>query len=146
MMKPAKVRATAPVTKLSMLEVFGRAELEAALLLGLPSASPSFAVFVAFFLATAAAAPRFVRRELRALKYKAEPKPVRSALGTVPRQNWRIGEGPDAISRIVAARVVERDCCTRVLRRSAGWRRKAVVQPEPRPARKWKAVVRRVSV
>jgi hypothetical protein len=41
--------------------------------------------------------------------------------------------------------VVERepDCWTRVLRRSAGWRRKAVVQPEPRPARKWKAVVRR---
>lgn len=44
--------------------------------------------------------------------------------------------------------VVERepDCCTRVLRRSAGWRRKAVVQPEPRPARKWKAVVRRLLV
>jgi hypothetical protein len=36
--------------------------------------------------------------------------------------------------------VVERepDCWTRVLSRSAGWRRKAVVQPEPRPARKWK--------
>jgi hypothetical protein len=38
--------------------------------------------------------------------------------------------------------VVERseDCWTRVLSRSAGWRRKAVVQPEARPARKWKPV------
>jgi hypothetical protein len=31
-------------------------------------------------------------------------------------------------------------CCTRVFRRSAGWRRKALKTPEPRPAAKWKAV------
>lgn len=30
-------------------------------------------------------------------------------------------------------------CWTRVLRRSAGWRRKALKTPEPRPAAKWKA-------
>lgn len=30
------------------------------------------------------------------------------------------------------------DCWTRVLRRSTGWRRTAVVRPDERPARKWK--------
>lgn len=34
------------------------------------------------------------------------------------------------------------DCWTRVLRRSAGWRRKALVTPEPKPAAKWNAAVK----
>ena len=73
---------------------------------------------------------------------------MRITEGVVPRQSWRTGLGPSRIWRRTWVIVVERepDCWTRVLSRSAGWRRKAVVQPEPRPARKWKAVVRRVLV
>jgi hypothetical protein len=33
------------------------------------------------------------------------------------------------------------DCCTRVLRRSAGWRRIDEVRPEQRPAAKWNGVL-----
>ena len=33
------------------------------------------------------------------------------------------------------------DCWTRVLRRSAGWRRMEEVRPEQRPAAKWKTVL-----
>lgn len=55
----------------------------------------------------------------------------------MPRQNWRIGCGPLAMERMVERRVVWWDCCTRVLRRSAGWRRTADRMPEPRPAKKW---------
>ena len=36
-------------------------------------------------------------------------------------------------------RVEDWDCWTRVLRRSAGWRRTADRRPELSPARKWKA-------
>lgn len=63
---------------------------------------------------------------------------MRSAEGKVPRQNWRIGCGPLAMERMVERRVVWWDCCTRVLRRSAGWRRTADRMPDPRPAKKWK--------
>ena len=42
----------------------------------------------------------------------------------------------------VVSRDAERDCWTRVLRRSAGWRRVAERQPVVRPAKKWNAVVR----
>jgi hypothetical protein len=44
--------------------------------------------------------------------------------------------GEEAISRIVRRRVEEEDCWTRVLRRSAGWRRTAEKIPDVRPARK----------
>jgi hypothetical protein len=62
--------------------------------------------------------------------------------GVVPRQRARTGLGPLRIWRRTWVMVVERseDCWTRVLSRSAGWRRKAVVQPEARPARTWKPV------
>ena len=69
----------------------------------------------------------------------AEPKPVRSAEGTVPRHSPRTEEGPERISLRVAWRVWWWDCWTRVLRRSAGWRRTAERRPEVSPAVKWKA-------
>ena len=69
----------------------------------------------------------------------ADPKPVRRAEGRVPRQKERIDLDCD-ISRKVARREVDPDCWTRVLRRSAGWRRTAESTPDPRPATKWKAV------
>lgn len=37
-------------------------------------------------------------------------------------------------------------CCTRVLSRSAGWRRMEEVRPEARPARKWNVVLDAVFV
>ena len=70
-------------------------------------------------------------------KYIADPKPVRSVLGSVPLQNCRIGFGPLAIDLMVPRSVFVRDCWTRVLRRSAGWRRTAERTPELRPAKKW---------
>jgi hypothetical protein len=42
------------------------------------------------------------------------------------------------MERRTGRRVEERDCWTRVFRRSAGWRRMEVLRPEKRPARKWK--------
>jgi hypothetical protein len=69
----------------------------------------------------------------------------------VPRQSERSGWGElEMLRRAVASgdeddeealcEVGKReDCCTRVLRRSAGWRRTAVVRPERRPAVKWNA-------
>jgi hypothetical protein len=74
---------------------------------------------------------------LREVKYNALPKPVRSALGTVPRHSDVMGFGPERILRSVPLRVEKRDCWTRVLRRSAGWRRTALETPLARPARKW---------
>jgi len=41
--------------------------------------------------------------------------------------------------RRVGRRAVVGDCWRRVLRRSAGWRRKAERVPVERPARKWNA-------
>ena len=67
----------------------------------------------------------------------ALPHPVRSVLGSVPRQNERMGFGPDAMSLIVDRSVVECDCWTRVFRRSAGWRSTAERMPELAPAAKW---------
>jgi len=70
----------------------------------------------------------------------AEPKPVRRAEGRVPRQKAEMELGEEEMARMVERSVVERDCWTRVLRRSAGWRRMAEKMPEERPARKWDAV------
>lgn len=42
--------------------------------------------------------------------------------------------------RIVERREEEPDCWTRVLRRSAGWRRMEEVKPDAKPARRWNAV------
>lgn len=64
---------------------------------------------------------------------------MRNAEGSVPRQKESIELGEEEISRMVLRRVVERDCWTRVLSRSAGWRRTAESIPEESPARKWKA-------
>lgn len=80
------------------------------------------------------------RRALRLVKYKAEPKPVRRAEGRVPRQSPRIGFGEERIVWRVGTRDCL-DCWTRVLRRSAGWRRMEEVRPEQRPAVKWNAVL-----
>ena len=70
----------------------------------------------------------------------ALPHPVRSVLGSVPRQNVRMGFGPEAMSLIVESRVVEWDCWTRVFSRSAGWRSTAERMPELAPAAKWTGV------
>jgi hypothetical protein len=59
--------------------------------------------------------------------------------GVVPRHSDRIGEGPARIFLSATESDALEDCWTRVLRRSAGWRRKALVTPEPRPAAKWNA-------
>jgi hypothetical protein len=72
-------------------------------------------------------------------KYRAEPAPVRMTEGVVPRHSDRIGEGPARIFLSATESDALEDCWTRVLRRSAGWRRKALVTPEPRPAAKWNA-------
>lgn len=66
---------------------------------------------------------------------------MRRVLGSVPLQNWRMGFGPLAIDWMVPRSVLERDCWTRVLRRSAGWRRTADRMPEFKPAKKWTELV-----
>jgi hypothetical protein len=71
-------------------------------------------------------------------KYNAEPRPVRMVDGNVPRQSWRIGLGPSRIPLKACRREVDWFCCTRVLSRSAGCKRKALATPDPRPATKWK--------
>ena len=76
------------------------------------------------------------RKELRVLKYKADPKPVRNAEGRVPRQSFATGFGDASIERRTGNREEDRDCCTRVLSKSAGWRRTALDMPEARPAKK----------
>lgn len=57
----------------------------------------------------------------------------------MPRHNCCIGEPEEAISRSVLRRGRDdlrcEDCCIRVFRRSAGWRRTAEQVPETRPAR-----------
>ena len=77
------------------------------------------------------------RRVERLVKYNAEPKPVRSAEGTVPRHSEVIGCGPARIERRTGRSEVLPACCTRVLRRSAGCRRTAEETPLARPATKW---------
>lgn len=63
---------------------------------------------------------------------------MRRAEGRVPRHSPRIGFGDVSIARIVGRRAVDCwDCWTRVLRRSAGWRRIEEERPDKRPAAKW---------
>ena len=85
-----------------------------------------------------------LRTELRQEKYSADPTPVRTAEGSVPRQKARTGDGECEIVRIVCTSVavaVVPDagglCWRRVLRRSAGCRRTAERTPETPPERKW---------
>lgn len=127
MTNPAATRATAPVARLAVFDSLGRAEedfdaVELARTIGV--------------LAWATAC----RRALRLVKYKADPKPVRRAEGSVPRHNPRIGCGEERIVLSVGRRDCW-DCWTRVLRRSAGWRRMEEVRPEQRPAEKWNIVL-----
>lgn len=70
------------------------------------------------------------------VKYIAEPNPVRSAEGRVPRQKESTEEEDREISRMVVRRELWPDCWTRVFRRSAGWRRTAESKPDPSPAAK----------
>jgi hypothetical protein len=123
MTKPAHVRAKAPVARFAVLLSFGN-ELECS------------APFITASPLPAAARLALCRSALRLEKYIADPKPVRSVLGNVPLQNWRMGFGPLAIDRMVASSVFECDCWTRVLRRSAGCKRTAESMPEFRPAKK----------
>ena len=130
--KPAKTRALAPVNRFCVLDSLGSTELD----------------FVKGCFVVVVAAPfppevlllfaRIWRNELRDVKYKADPKPVRSAEGMVPRQRLVTGCGPERIVFRTVGSEEDRDCWTRVLRRSAGWRRTALDTPEVRPARKWK--------
>jgi hypothetical protein len=48
--------------------------------------------------------------------------------------------GEERIAFRVGRSAAPWDCWTRVLRRSAGWRRMEDVRPEQRPAAKWKDV------
>ena len=121
---PANTRAEAPVKRFCAEESFGRT------LLLPPGPRIGAAIDLALLLATS------WRKVFRLVKYSAEPKPVRSADGTVPRHNEAIGRGPDNIDRSTGNREEERDCWTRVLRRSAGWRRTAEETPLARPATK----------
>lgn len=121
-MNPASVRAVAPVTRFCTLLNFGSTVLRLV----------SFGVVMIALLATTCL------NELSVVKYSALPNPVRSALGSVPRHKDAIGLGPARIERRVSERVWAPDCCTRVLRRSAGCRRTAEDTPEQRPATKWK--------
>jgi hypothetical protein len=123
MMNPAHVRAAAPVARLAVLLSLGRDE-EWSPVAATASARP----------AASKAARR--RSALSEEKYIAEPHPVRIVDGSVPRQNWPMGLGPLAMVRMVPSSVLERDCCTRVLRRSAGCRRTAETTPELKPAKK----------
>jgi hypothetical protein len=54
-----------------------------------------------------------------------------------------MGEGPARMLLRATESDALEDCWTRVLRRSAGCRRKALVTPEPRPAAKWNAIDKR---
>lgn len=62
---------------------------------------------------------------------------MRRAEGSVPRQRPRKGCGEERMALRVGRSEWCLDCWTRVLRRSAGWRRMEEVRPEKRPARKW---------
>jgi len=82
--KPAEARATAPVSRFVVLLKRGRAEL----------AAP----FTWFGSVPRPAEASLVRRAFRPPKYNADPAPVRSAEGTVPRHSVCIGEEDEAIS------------------------------------------------
>lgn len=121
---PAEALAMAPVVRFARFESLGREEewVGTAVLSAAPMVSRRFE------------RATFCRKALRPVKYIAEPKPVRRAEGRVPRQNEERPPGDWAIERIVLRREAWPDCWTRVLRRSAGWRRTAERIPEPRPA------------
>lgn len=83
MMKPAAVRAIAPVKRLAVCESLGREEDD-----------DDIYVFAALLLSRRAAGPRratSVRNAFSEVKYRADPKPVRRAEGRVPRHNERMG-------------------------------------------------------
>ena len=108
MRNPAHVLAMAPVARLAVLLSLGNV---------LECPSPA-AAMPPDARRLASSARR--RSALRPEKYIAEPHPVRRVLGSVPLQNWRMGWGPLAMSLMVPKMVFWCDCCTRVLRRSAG--------------------------
>src|SRR5579862_9427074 len=146
MMNPTEARAIAPVVRFAIFDSLGNAEEYFA------AASPPLTA-VGVVTACVVTSPlddnkfdwaTYCLNPLRLEKYKADPTPVRSVDGNVPRHNCLNGFGPLAISRTVPVREFERDCCTRVLRRSAGWSSTAERMPDPRPAAKWKAVATNV--
>lgn len=128
-MKPADARATAPVVRFARFESLGSEEEW----LGFPFLSTAPMEASRFERAT------FCRRVFSAVKYIADPKPVRRAEGRVPRQKDKIEVEELEISRMVVSSELCPDCCTRVFRRSAGWSRTAERTPDPSPATKWNA-------
>ena len=67
------------------------------------------------------------------VKYIPLPRPLRIAEGTAPRHSVCMGLGPERMARRLFRRVEDWDCCTRVLRRSAGCRIIAETVPPARP-------------
>lgn len=128
---PAPVRAIAPVVRLAMGLSLGNED----------ECLCSWTGLTAPMLARRLEDATCWRRELRDVKYNAEPRPVRRAEGAVPRQRPRKEEGPDTMVAMVWRSEAWPDCCTRVLRRSAGCSSTADSRPELKPAVKWKAVV-----
>lgn len=124
MIKPAEALASAPVARFAMFDSFGSEELDFA-----TGASPAVATVKAVLAA-------YCLILLSMPKYSAEPAPVRMTDGVVPRHSDWIGFGPLRIFFKATVRELAPDCWTRVFKRSAGWRRKAVVTPEDNPARK----------
>ena len=124
MMKPAKKRAADPVATLAVLDSFGRADDDDDVL------STTTTIEVDGIM---------VRRSLSSVvKYSADPKPVRSAEGRVPRHRPRTGWEEERMDfSVERSETVWWDCWTRVLRRSAGCSRMEEARPEDRPARKW---------
>ena len=129
--KPTDARATAPVVRLAKLDSRGRLEDEYCALTLAASTRPADVRRLDFAI--------FWRRAFRVEKYKAVPTPVRMTEGRVPRQSCFRALGPASISVKVVTRDVDRDCWTRVFRRSAGWRRLAEMHPVVSPAKKWNA-------
>ena len=127
-MRPADALAIAPVVMFAMLDSFGSEDDEC--WVPLPGTCPIVADGSICDDATCC------RNELRVVKYRAEPNPVLTTEGSVPLQSCLKALGPDAISCKLALKEVERDCWTRVLSRSAGWRRAADRVPVERPAKK----------
>ena len=127
--KPAQTLATAPVARFCVFESFGKTELP---LFVMPSVMLKLVVpsFWAWLFATAC------RNAFNEVKYKAEPKPVRMAEGVAPRQRFAIGFGDASIERRMGKSEDDRDCCNRVLSKSAGCKRIEVQSPEASPATK----------
>lgn len=138
-MKPALARARAPVNRLAVLESFGRLDVVTPVAAASLPIRPPPAISEGDG-AGAGIRATYSRSWFSMPKYSALPAPVRITDGVVPRHNERIGLGPFRISRRARDKDEVWDCWTRVFKRSAGWRRKAVETPEERPARKWNAV------